>query len=56
MPRDTSPESDGRKRYSCYNLNVDNALEKKTICEPSGRVSLAPYPKSNVSLSTSLEF
>jgi outer membrane receptor protein involved in Fe transport len=45
-------------RYKQYrfNLNVDNLLDKKTIWEPSGRFSLAPYPGLNVRLTTSVTF
>jgi outer membrane receptor protein involved in Fe transport len=43
----------GRYRF---NLNVDNLLDKKTIWQPSGRFSLAPYPGRNLRFSTTLTF
>jgi iron complex outermembrane receptor protein len=38
------------------NLNVDNVFDKKTIWQPSGRFSLAPYPGINYRFSTTLTF
>jgi outer membrane receptor protein involved in Fe transport len=38
------------------NLNVDNVFDKKTIWEPSGRFSLAPYPGINYRLSATMTF
>jgi iron complex outermembrane recepter protein len=38
------------------NLNVDNVFDERTIWEPSGRFSLAPYPALNVRLTTTLTF
>jgi iron complex outermembrane receptor protein len=39
-----------------FNLNVDNVFDKKTIWEPSGRFSLAPYPPLNVRLTATYTF
>ena len=38
------------------NANVDNLFDKKTIWQPSGRFSLAPYPGINYRFSTTLNF
>jgi iron complex outermembrane receptor protein len=38
------------------NLNVDNVFDKKTIWQPSGRFSLAPYPGINYRFSTTVTF
>lgn len=39
-----------------YNLNVDNLFDKKTVWQPSGRFSLAPYPGINVRFTTTMTF
>lgn len=48
----------GSYKWSRYrfNLNIDNVLDKKTIWEPSGRYSLAPYPGINYRLTTTIQF
>jgi iron complex outermembrane recepter protein len=39
-----------------YNLNIDNLTDVKTIWQPSGRFSLAPYPGLNLRFTTTYTF
>ncbi len=45
----------GWKNYR-FNLNVENATNKKTVWQGSGRNSLSPFPSTAVRLTTTLRF